>query len=203
MQSYTKGLGRPGRGRCSRDGESLAETTVKLLNKGIDDSKARSSGCISLTVTDIQGSGKTLAYSLPILSHLLAHPLPTAARRPLSALVLCPTRELALQVVDHLQRVVKHIEAAMYPDEDEQDDAVAVNPIGKGQGKGKGLGKGAQGSQKKNRVPRISIGSVVGGLSAHKQKRIVDRGADVLVATPGRLWDLIKSVGNFARLYRS
>jgi hypothetical protein len=134
-------------------------------------------------VADPQGSGKTLAYSLPILSHLLHQSRHTTTRRPLSGLVLCPTRELALQVVDHLQKLVKYIEAAMYPDEEEMGPASGA---------------------KAKRVPRISIGSVVGGLSAHKQKRIVERGADVLVATPGRLWDLIKSVsGNDSRIGRA
>ena len=55
---------------------------------------------------------------------------------------------------------------------------------------------GSAAKKSKGRVPRVSVGSVVGGLSAHKQKRIVERGADVLVATPGRLWDLIKSVSS-------
>lgn len=110
-----------------------------------------------------QGSGKTLAYSLPVLSHLLRTPAPKkGTRRSLSALVLCPTRELALQVVEHLQKFAKH---AM-----------------------------SDGDEVKTGPPRISIGSVVGGLSAQKQKRIVERGCDILVATPGRLWDLIKTV---------
>ncbi|TXT07465.1 hypothetical protein VHUM_03185 [Vanrija humicola] len=105
------------------------------------------------------GSGKTLAYSLPILSYLLRRPAPRAGvRRPLSALVLCPTRELAIQVNDHLSKVLSY----------------------------------ALGSESK-KPPRISIGTVVGGLSAHKQKRILARGCDVLVATPGRLWDLLKT----------
>lgn len=111
------------------------------------------------------GSGKTLAYSLPVLSYLLRTSAPgKSSRRPLSALVLCPTRELALQVVDHLQKVVKH---AL------KDDRPGP--------------------------PRISVGSVVGGLSAQKQKRIVERGCDILVATPGRLWDLIKTVCRLIR----
>jgi ATP-dependent RNA helicase DDX24/MAK5 len=38
--------------------------------------------------------------------------------------------------------------------------------------------------------PRISIISIVGGLSILKQRRLVERGADILVATPGRLWEL-------------
>jgi ATP-dependent RNA helicase DDX24/MAK5 len=73
-------------------------------------------------------------------------------------------------VVEHLQRLLKHIT----PDSD-SNEAIGG----------------------KKRPPRVSIGSVVGGLSAQKQKRIVERGCDVLVATPGRLWDLIKSVSEF------
>jgi ATP-dependent RNA helicase DDX24/MAK5 len=42
--------------------------------------------------------------------------------------------------------------------------------------------------------PIISVATVVGGLSAVKQKRLVARGCDILVATPGRLWDLCEEV---------
>ncbi|OCF44081.1 ATP-dependent RNA helicase MAK5 [Kwoniella heveanensis CBS 569] len=118
------------------------------------------------------GSGKTLSYSLPILSHLLRCPKPSpSSRRPLSGLILCPTRELALQVVEHLSAVLKHA-------------------LAEGQG------------TKPSGPPRISVGSVVGGLSAQKQKRILDRGCDVLVATPGRLWDLIKADDELAASIR-
>lgn len=48
----------------------------------------------------------------------------------------------------------------------------------------------------------MSVGSVVGGLSQHKQQRIVDRGADILVATPGRLWDLLKMNDDLAASVR-
>ncbi|GMK59849.1 hypothetical protein CspeluHIS016_0900660 [Cutaneotrichosporon spelunceum] len=102
------------------------------------------------------GSGKTLAYALPVLSHVLRQP--RTAKRPLSALILCPTRELALQVSESLSALL-----------------AKACPVEKG------------------RPPRVSVGSVVGGLSAQKQARIVERGADVLVATPGRLWDLLKA----------
>ena len=50
------------------------------------------------------GSGKTLAYSLPLLSQLLFDP--PAYGAPLAALVLCPTRELAMQVADHMRQVL-------------------------------------------------------------------------------------------------
>ncbi|WVQ78919.1 ATP-dependent RNA helicase MAK5 [Cryptococcus sp. DSM 104549] len=126
------------------------------------------------------GSGKTLAYSLPILSYLLSKGLPKGkGKRPLSGLVLCPTRELALQVVDHVNRVLKF---ALAGDADEEDvEKKGKKPAG---------------------PPKVSIGSVVGGLSAHKQKRILERGCDVLVATPGRLWDLIKSDDDLATSIR-
>ncbi|EIW66497.1 hypothetical protein TREMEDRAFT_65359 [Tremella mesenterica DSM 1558] len=108
------------------------------------------------------GSGKTLAYALPILSYLLRNPRATTSKRTLSSLILCPTRELALQVVDHLNTVIRQT----FPE--------------------------------KKGPPRISVGSVIGGLSAQKQQRILDRGCDVLVATPGRLWDLIKANDDLA-----
>lgn len=42
--------------------------------------------------------------------------------------------------------------------------------------------------------PPVSIAAVVGGMSSQKQKRILERGLDVLIATPGRLWDIIQEV---------
>lgn len=50
----------------------------------------------------------------------------------------------------------------------------------------------AAGSPQRDGRPRVSVASVVGGLSALKQKRLLQRGCDVLVATPGRLWDMIQ-----------
>lgn len=143
-------------------------------------------------LTRRKGSGKTLAYSLPILSHVLASARPrSTTKRPLSALVLCPTRELAIQVVESLKRLLQHIEA-----KNEDDDAKEKEVDGQSKSAAKGSAKGKKTANSNNGPPLVSIGSVVGGLSAQKQKRIVDRGCDILVATPGRLWDLIKSVGS-------
>src|SRR5581483_6624122 len=49
------------------------------------------------------GSGKTAAFALPILQHLLGKP-----RGVTRALVLAPTRELAAQIVDHFNDLGRH-----------------------------------------------------------------------------------------------
>lgn len=103
------------------------------------------------------GSGKTLAFGLPLLQRLLDEgdcelPASPDSRPPASrlrALVLAPTRELALQVAAHLLPL-----------------ATAV---------------GAR------------VATVVGGLAAPKQARMLARGPHVVVATPGRLADVLRS----------
>jgi ATP-dependent RNA helicase RhlE len=86
------------------------------------------------------GSGKTLAFGVPLVERLK-----DSDPRP-SALVLAPTRELALQIVEDL-RALAHVRA-------------------------------------------LSIAAVYGGAGIVKQARIASR-AHILVATPGRLLDLI------------
>ncbi|CAE6395872.1 unnamed protein product [Rhizoctonia solani] len=113
------------------------------------------------------GSGKTLAYSLPILQYILSKPSPSSGRT-LVALVLAPTRELALQVCEHLKKFISA---------------------------GAGLSKGE--------VPRVSVAAIVGGLSVQKQRRMIERGVDIIVATPGRLWDVLGENNGLARQIRS
>jgi superfamily II DNA/RNA helicase len=91
------------------------------------------------------GSGKTLAFGLPMLARLAGGGRP-ASRRP-RALVLVPTRELAMQVSDALEPFV-HVTGMRH---------------------------------------RL----VAGGLSYEPQISSLARGVDVLVATPGRLTDLM------------
>jgi len=110
------------------------------------------------------GSGKTLSFGLPILQYLLDHydnddngddassreqqQHPKQKKKlPLQALILTPTRELAMQVTEELRRVSC------------------------------------------NNIP---IGTIVGGFAEVKQKRILDKTRPpILVATPGRLWELV------------
>ena len=61
------------------------------------------------------GTGKTAAFSLPILQHLSERPLKSRGRRPIRALVLSPTRELAAQIEESFSQygaqlpALKHI----------------------------------------------------------------------------------------------
>ncbi len=102
------------------------------------------------------GSGKTAAFVLPMLQRLLADPAVLAQRpRRLRALILAPTRELALQIGAAASALVKS----------------------------HGLAPG-QGAPLKTVV-------VVGGLSINPQMMALRGGADLVVATPGRLLDLV------------
>ncbi|HEX3432105.1 MAG TPA: DEAD/DEAH box helicase [Rhizomicrobium sp.] len=92
------------------------------------------------------GTGKTAAFALPILQRLAKPQCPVAARAA-HALVLAPTRELALQIGESF---------AVY-------------------GRHTGL--------------RHTV--VVGGVGQAPQVKAMARGVDVLVATPGRLLDLV------------
>jgi superfamily II DNA/RNA helicase len=83
---------------------------------------------------------------------------------PLTALILCPTRELAMQVSNEYSKLVKSTVNEPYHN-------------------------------------RIKCGSIVGGLSEQKQKRILNvRRPPLIVGTPGRLWDLVRVI-TFLILY--
>lgn len=71
-----------------------------------------------------------------------------AENRPLYALILTPTRELCVQVKDHI------VAAAKYTG--------------------------------------INVAAIFGGLAHVKQERVLKKCPEVVVATPGRLWELIR-----------
>jgi superfamily II DNA/RNA helicase len=92
------------------------------------------------------GTGKTAAFTLPILHHLLAqHVSDVPSSEGVKALILTPTRELAQQVAKNIENYAKH----------------------------------------------TSIKSVLvyGGVSINPQIAAIKQGADIIVATPGRLLD--------------
>ena len=89
------------------------------------------------------GTGKTAAYGLPLLQLIdaqLAIP---------QALVICPTRELCLQITGDLTQYARFLK-------------------------------------------KMHIVAVYGGASIVEQMRLLKKGAHIIVATPGRLLDLIK-----------
>ena len=94
------------------------------------------------------GSGKTAAFVLPVLQQLLTEPVRTP--RPVRALVLVPTRELAAQVGEVFRN---------------------LRPDGP-------------------RALRVAV--LFGGVSVNPQMMGLRGGADVVVATPGRLLDLMQ-----------
>ncbi len=120
------------------------------------------------------GSGKTLAYGLPILNYLFHNaenvasaPIHGDVPPPLGALILCPTRELALQVSAHLTDVIRSSCLV--------DDTLSYAKL----------------------VRRPQIAVVCGGMSEHKQRRLLQgrsrrAGVDIIVATPGRLWEMTR-----------
>jgi len=55
------------------------------------------------------GTGKTAGFTLPLLQHLQKNPVEAGRRKPVRALVLTPTRELAAQVADSVQTYGKYL----------------------------------------------------------------------------------------------
>ena len=90
------------------------------------------------------GTGKTAAYLLPLMHTLLTK---STNRRLPRALVLVPTRELALQVTEHANQLGVHTD--------------------------------------------LRVAAIFGGVSLVNQERALKRGADIVIATPGRLIDHI------------
>ncbi len=93
------------------------------------------------------GTGKTAAFALPIIQHLENEQNRQSGKRKIRALVVTPTRELAIQI---------------------QENFVAYS--------------------KYNNVKSTVI---YGGVKQGAQTDALNRGVDVLVATPGRLLDLM------------
>lgn len=89
------------------------------------------------------GTGKTAAYGLPVLQKI------DASRSDTQALILCPTRELCLQIADDLESYSKYL-------------------------------------------PGVRVLPVYGGAGIEPQIRTLKRGVQVIVATPGRLIDLME-----------
>ena len=93
------------------------------------------------------GTGKTAAFAIPILQHLYNDNRNAKGQRRIKALVITPTRELAIQIGDSFTEYGKH--------------TGIVNTV------------------------------IFGGVKQSSQTQALRRGVDILVATPGRLLDLM------------
>ena len=133
----------------------LPKTLVKRLeNMGLKEATPIQNRAIphALNGQDVMGlaqtgTGKTLAFGLPLISRLQSYgtkPAPKTAR----ALILAPTRELANQIAASLRELVEGT--------------------------------------------HFKVGLVVGGVAINPQIKRVSRGTDIIVATPGRLIDLME-----------
>lgn len=92
------------------------------------------------------GTGKTAAYAIPIVETIFRKKL-SKKINTISAIVLCPTRELALQISQVFHQIEKN---------------TSVTSI-----------------------------AIYGGIDQDKQIRKLVEGVDVVIATPGRVFDLI------------
>ena len=93
------------------------------------------------------GTGKTAAFALPLLQ-ILDHPEQVKGKRPIKALILAPTRELAIQIGESFRDYGKNT--------------------------------------------RVRSAVIFGGVTQGKQVNAINAGVDVLIATPGRLLDLMQ-----------
>ncbi|MFM2286251.1 MAG: hypothetical protein RLZZ543_1748 [Bacteroidota bacterium] len=93
------------------------------------------------------GTGKTAAFSIPILQQLFITPPKPSAHKPIRSLILTPTRELAIQIGESIAAYGKF-------------------------------------TQLRHTV-------IFGGVTQRAQTDALRRGVDILIATPGRLIDLI------------
>lgn len=123
-------------------------------------------------------------------------------KRPLRGLILAPTRELALQVASHLKACLNYVDPSAVAVKTEEEDTADVlkaevgkkNKTNKQKSSGSAKNTATPANTKPTGPPLVSVAAIVGGMSAQKQRRIIERGVDVLVATPGRLWDLLQEV---------
>ena len=115
------------------------ETPTAIQERAIPALLAGEKDFVGLAET---GTGKTGAFGLPLIQGI--HPAET---RP-QGIVICPTRELCLQITEDLKNYARHLK-------------------------------------------EIRIIAVYGGASISNQIRLLKNGPQIIVATPGRLLDLL------------
>lgn len=115
------------------------EAPTPIQQKAIPHLLGENSDFVGLAQT---GTGKTAAFGLPLINNIEEH-----ANQP-QGLIICPTRELCLQISRDLETYSKYV--------------------------------------------KLNIVAVYGGTDIRRQISDIKRGAAIIVATPGRLMDLIQ-----------
>lgn len=94
------------------------------------------------------GTGKTAAFAVPVIQNIFKEEMKTTeSKKPIKALILAPTRELAIQIGENFDIYSKYT--------------------------------------------GITNTVIFGGVSQNPQTKILKKGVDILIATPGRLLDLV------------
>lgn len=96
----------------------------------------------------------------------------TYSCKPLYALIITPTRELAIQIKNHLIAVAKYT-----------GNLYIFNYLSR---------KSFFRPSNDFYFSDIRVAVILGGMAAVKQERILSKGPEIVVATPGRLWELIQ-----------
>ena len=123
---------------------------------------------VDLIIQARTGEGKTLCYAIPVLNYILNfYDRAPDMQKKISpvAIILVPTHELGVQVKNHIEKVIE--ENINNNKKKENDD-------------------------KKRFIYNIKIANVLGGFAKAKQlKRLNKFNPEIIVATPGRLWEII------------
>ena len=114
----------------------IQEASIPLIIEGND--------LIGIAQT---GTGKTAAFTLPMLEKLERLTKDESRRGKTRALVLSPTRELVVQIHDNVSAYAKHLS--------------------------------------------LKVANIYGGVNEAPQKKALREGVDLVIATPGRLMDLM------------
>lgn len=136
--------------------KSLYDSPTEIQQKVLVYTTAK----VDLLIQARTGEGKTLCYGIPIINYLLncySRYEEIENRLSPSALILVPTRELGIQVKNHLEKVLI-----------EEDT-------------------------NKN-IYNIKIANVLGGFAKPKQIKVLNKlNPEIIIATPGRLWEIIEN----------
>ena len=149
---------------CSNISKIFKEPT-NIQNKTLIYTNAK----VDLIIQARTGEGKTLCYAIPVLNYIFNfYERAPDMQKKISpvALILVPTHELGVQVKNHIEMVIQE------------------NP--------KSHKKSENEDEKKRFIYNIKVANVLGGFAKAKQlKRLNKYNPEIIVATPGRLWEII------------